>query len=38
MKPKSFAIWANPGKKEVPGLVHEVMLWAKDNNLSLIHI
>jgi NAD+ kinase len=35
MKPKSFAIWANPGKKEVPGLVHEVMLWAKDNNIKL---
>ena len=35
MKPKSFAIWANPGKKEVPGLVHEVMLWAKDNNINL---
>ncbi|MDG1900581.1 MAG: NAD(+)/NADH kinase [Candidatus Marinimicrobia bacterium] len=35
MKPKSFAIWANPGKKEVPGLVHEVMLWAKDNNVKL---
>ena len=35
MKPKSFAIWANPGKKEVPGLVHEVMLWAKDNNMKL---
>lgn len=35
MKPKSFAIWANPGKKKVPGLVHEVMLWAKDNNINL---
>jgi NAD+ kinase len=35
MKPKSFAIWANPRKKEVPGLVHEVMLWAKDNNIKL---
>ena len=35
MKPKSFAIWANPGKEEVPGLVHEVMLWAKDNNIKL---
>ena len=35
MKPKSFAIWANPGKKEVPGLVQEVMLWAKDNNIKL---
>ena len=35
MKPKSFAIWANPEKKEVPGLVHEVMLWAKDNNIKL---
>jgi NAD+ kinase len=35
MKPKSFAIWANPGKKEVPGLVHEVVLWAKDNNIKL---
>ena len=35
MKPKSFAIWANPGKKEVPGLVHDVMLWAKENNIKL---
>jgi len=35
MKPKSFAIWANPGKKEVPGLVHEVMLWAKNNDMKL---
>ena len=35
MKPKSFAIWANPGKKEVPGLVHEVMLWAENNDISL---
>jgi NAD+ kinase len=35
MKPKSFAIWANPGKKEVPGLVHEVVLWAKNNDIKL---
>lgn len=35
MKPKSFAIWANPRKKEVPGLVHEVMLWAKNNDIKL---
>ncbi len=35
MKPKSFAIWANLGKKEVPGLVHEVMLWAENNDISL---
>ena len=35
MKPKSFAIWANPRKKEVPGLVHEVMLWAKNNDMKL---
>ena len=35
MKPKSFAIWANPGKKEVPRLVHEVMLWAKNNDIKL---
>ena len=35
MKPKSFAIWANPRKKEVPGLVHEVMLWAGNNDITL---
>jgi NAD+ kinase len=35
MKPKSFAIWANLGKKAVPGLVHEVMLWAENNDISL---
>ena len=35
MKPKSFAIWANPGKKEVPGLVHEVVLWAKNSDIKL---
>jgi|TARA_Y100000389_G_scaffold24882_1_gene21603 NAD+ kinase len=35
MKPQSFAIWANPGKKEVPGLVHEVILWAKKNDITL---
>lgn len=35
MKPKSFAIWANPRKKEVPGLIHEVMLWAENNDITL---
>jgi len=35
MKPKSFAVWANPGKKEIPGLVHEVILWAENNDISL---
>ena len=35
MKPKSFAIWANPEKKEVSGLVHEVILWAENNDMTL---
>ena len=35
MKPKSFAIWANPRKKEIPGLVHEVVLWAENNDIVL---
>tara|TARA_X000000368_G_scaffold69308_1_gene50160 strand:+ start:204 stop:1073 length:870 start_codon:yes stop_codon:yes gene_type:complete len=35
MKPKSFAIWANPEKKEVSGLVHEVVLWSKNNDMTL---
>ena len=35
MKPKSFAIWANPRKKEIPGLVHEVVLWAENNYIVL---
>ena len=36
MKPKSFAIWANPRKKEIPGLVHEVVLWAENNDIEII--
>ena len=35
MKPKSFAIWANVGKKEVPTLVSSVAEWATNNNLEL---
>jgi len=35
MKPKSFAIWANVGKKEVPTLVSRVAEWATNNNLEL---
>ena len=35
MKPKSFAIWANVGKKEIPALVRDVEQWANDNDLQL---
>ena len=35
MKPKSFAVWANVGKKEIPALVRDVGQWANHNNLQL---
>ena len=35
MKPKSFAVWANVGKKEIPALVRDVGQWANHNDLQL---
>ena len=34
MQVKSFAIWANAEKKQVPALVQNTINWANDNNLK----
>ncbi len=35
MQVKSFAIWANAEKKQVPALVQSTIKWANDNNLEV---
>ena len=35
MQVKSFAIWANAEKKQVPALVQNTIKWANDNNLKV---
>jgi len=35
MQVKSFAIWANAEKKQVPALVQSTIKWANDNNLKV---
>jgi NAD+ kinase len=35
MQVKSFAIWANAEKKQVPALVQSTLKWANDNNLEV---
>ena len=35
MQVKSFAIWANPEKKQVPALVQSAIKWANKNNLDV---
>ena len=35
MQVKSFAIWANPEKEQVPALVQSTIKWANDNNLEV---
>ena len=35
MQVKSFAIWANAEKKQVPALVQNTINWANDNNLKV---
>ena len=35
MQVKSFAIWANAEKKQVPGLVQSTLKWANENNLEV---
>ena len=35
MQVKSFAIWANPEKKQVPALVQSDIKWANKNNLDV---
>ena len=35
MQVKSFAIWANAEKKQVPVLVQNTIKWANDNNLKV---
>ena len=35
MQVKSFAIWANAEKKQVPALVQNTLKWANDNNLEV---
>ena len=34
MQVKSFAIWANAEKEQVPALVQSTIKWANDNNLK----
>ena len=35
MQVKSFAIWANAEKEQVPALVQSTIKWASDNNLEV---
>jgi NAD+ kinase len=35
MQVKSFAIWANAEKEQVPALVQSTIKWANDNNLEV---
>ena len=35
MQVKSFAIWANAEKKQVPALVQSTLKWANENNLEV---
>ena len=35
MQVKSFAIWANAEKKQVPALVQNTIKWANDNNFKV---
>ena len=35
MQVKSFAIWANAEKKQVPALVQSTLKWATENNLKV---
>ena len=35
MQVKSFAIWANSEKKQVPALVQSTIKWANDNNFEV---
>lgn len=35
MQVKSFAIWANPEKEQVPALVQSTIKWANNNNLEV---
>jgi NAD+ kinase len=35
MQVKSFAIWANAEKKQVPALVQSTIKWANDNNFKV---
>ena len=35
MQVKSFAIWANAEKKQVPALVQSTLKWANENNLKV---
>ena len=35
MQVKSFAIWANAEKEQVPALVQSTIKWANDNNLQV---
>ena len=35
MQVKSFAIWANAEKKQVPALVQNTIMWANDNNFKV---
>ena len=35
MQVKSFAIWANAEKEQVPALVQSTLVWANENNLEV---
>ena len=35
MQVKSFAIWANAEKEQVPALVQSTLAWANENNLEV---